>query len=161
MEELAGPLQEPASSSSFLFCHQKVERKSNAMNNQVLCAFPSRELSASLSLFTRREGHMYRTPGGYALDVCISSLQKMIRQGREAEAMYWSLELLEQYPRLLWQRLTVCCLEDVGIGHPLAIILIEVGERNRRFNRRQSDGKGNGSFLEGDTVEGTSTPLFH
>lgn len=62
------------------------------------------------------------TPRGYARDECVSALQKEIRRGRELEAVWWAMELVEMGDvDGLWRRLCVIAAEDVGMGDPEAL----------------------------------------
>lgn len=65
-----------------------------------------------------------QTAHGYGLLAVLSALQKDIRRGHDANALYWALELLDGYDRHLWNRLVIIANEDVGIGAPLVLALI-------------------------------------
>jgi hypothetical protein len=66
-----------------------------------------------------------RLTGDYAPDEVVSSLQKMIRRGREYEACYWAYILHQSgYGQYLWRRLTIITSEDLGNGDPQAAILV-------------------------------------
>lgn len=64
------------------------------------------------------------TSNGYDVFEVMSALQKMIRRGKEAEAMYWAFELESFNPAWLWKRLAVISTEDVGIADPSVQVLI-------------------------------------
>jgi replication-associated recombination protein RarA len=69
--------------------------------------------------------HALKTPGGYATGEVVSALQKCIRRGLEDDALYWATELdLAGYPGHVWKRLKVIACEDVGLGDPLAVVVI-------------------------------------
>jgi len=55
------------------------------------------------------------TASGYRFDEVFSSLQKSIRRADEEGAMYWAIELEEDFNPHLWNRLEVISHEDVGI----------------------------------------------
>ncbi|WP_447985032.1 AAA family ATPase [Nitrospira sp. Nam74] len=69
--------------------------------------------------------YQLKTENGYQFGEVISALQKDIRRGHEVEAMFWALELYEKYGKALWTRLQVIVNEDIGLGNPTAIILIQ------------------------------------
>jgi replication-associated recombination protein RarA len=71
------------------------------------------------------ERHSLTTPDGTSLDVVTSALQKAIRRGEEAEATYWALQLERAYPWHLWRRLAVIAVEDIGLGNPNAIVVVQ------------------------------------
>ncbi len=57
---------------------------------------------------------------GYDLSEVISALQKCVRRGLEAEAMYWTVELYESgFDEYCWKRLRIMASEDVGLAEPL------------------------------------------
>jgi replication-associated recombination protein RarA len=57
------------------------------------------------------------TPGGYRCDEASSALQKSIRRGLEADAIYWASELdIAGYAGYCWRRLRLICSEDVGLA---------------------------------------------
>jgi hypothetical protein len=55
----------------------------------------------------------------------ISALQKMIRRGDEVQAMFWAWELVPRYEQYMWRRMTVIVNEDIGLGSPEIITLVE------------------------------------
>ncbi len=58
-------------------------------------------------------------------DEAASSLQKMIRRGKEYEACWWAyLFHQSRYGDYLWRRLSIICSEDVGNGDPQTAILL-------------------------------------
>jgi replication-associated recombination protein RarA len=62
------------------------------------------------------------TPGGYRNDEVTSALQKAIRRGEEADALFWATELeLAGYGEYVWNRLRIISVEDVGVGEPEAV----------------------------------------
>jgi replication-associated recombination protein RarA len=63
--------------------------------------------------------------GNYAFDETASSLQKMIRRGKEYEACFWAYLFHQSgYGNYLWRRLAIICSEDVGNGNSQAAILV-------------------------------------
>ena len=72
--------------------------------------------------------HNVVTPSGQPADVVISALQKFIRRGCTEDAVRAAYELYltgDELTEYLWDRLRVICVEDVGMGQPMAPILIE------------------------------------
>jgi len=58
-------------------------------------------------------------------DETVSSLQKMIRRGKEYEACFWAYVLFQSgFGAYLWRRLSIICCEDIGNGDPTASILV-------------------------------------
>jgi replication-associated recombination protein RarA len=66
-----------------------------------------------------------QTAGGYDFYETASALQKAIRRGQEEEAMFWALELADQYDEFLWRRLVVISSEDIGPADSTMSVLIE------------------------------------
>ena len=64
------------------------------------------------------------TQTNFPLDEVISALQKDIRRGNEAQAMYWALELIPRFEAYLWRRLCVIVNEDIGIANPTLLLLV-------------------------------------
>ncbi len=68
------------------------------------------------------------TKNGYPLDEVVSALQKSIRRGREEDAAYWALELVDSgMGKYLWRRLLTIAAEDIGIGSPEILPLVAAG----------------------------------
>jgi len=66
-----------------------------------------------------------RLIGDYDFGEVASSLQKMIRRGKEYEACYWAYIFHQSgYGEYLWRRLSIICSEDIGNGNPQAAILL-------------------------------------
>jgi hypothetical protein len=81
------------------------------------------------------------TEGGYVLGEVISALQKEIRRGEEAGAMYWALELTPKYEAYLWRRLNVIVQEDIGIANVALLSLVPSQEAQWfRFRQEGKDG---------------------
>lgn len=84
-----------------------------------------------------------QTPGGYELSEVRSTVQKMLRQGKEEEAAYWALEFIEGgYWRYLLKTLQCISVEDIGLADPLAIIITTAVKEAIEFKM----GKSKGSF---------------
>ena len=67
------------------------------------------------------------TRNGYACDEVISSLQKCIRRGKEEEACKFAYELYISSPQLedkMWRHLITISVEDIGMGNPMAIVVV-------------------------------------
>lgn len=79
------------------------------------------------------------TQNGYPLDEAISALQKDIRRGNEAQALYWCLELVPRYEMYLWRRLIVICNEDIGIANP--DLLAQIPALRAQFFEFRAEGK--------------------
>jgi len=76
---------------------------------------------------------------GYKLFDVISALQKDIRRGNEAQALYWALELIPKYEVYLWRRMLAILSEDIGIAAPQVMALVP--ELRRQFFEFRSEGK--------------------
>jgi replication-associated recombination protein RarA len=67
------------------------------------------------------------TRNGLQGDEVISALQKSIRKGKERAAVEFAYEMYissPQFEEKLWRRLQAISVEDIGMGNPLAPILI-------------------------------------
>lgn len=67
------------------------------------------------------------TRNGYACDEVISALQKCIRRGLEEDACMFAYELYISSPQLeekMWRRLLTISVEDIGMGNPMAAIMV-------------------------------------
>lgn len=67
------------------------------------------------------------TKNGYAGDEVISSLQKSIRRGLEEQACMFAYEMYISSPELeekMWRRLVTISVEDIGMGEPMAAMMI-------------------------------------
>lgn len=67
------------------------------------------------------------TRNGYAGDEVISALQKSIRRGLEEQACMFAYELYVSSPQLeekLWRRLLTISVEDIGMGNPMAAVVV-------------------------------------
>lgn len=83
------------------------------------------------------------TAHGFAADEVISALQKSIRRGLVDNALLLGWEMYITSPELeamLWSRLCVISVEDVGLGNPAAPVLAEtLFQMHSRYERPQHD----------------------
>jgi replication-associated recombination protein RarA len=86
---------------------------------------------------------MPQTQRGYDFHELLSALQKDIRRGNEYEAVFWAAELESFNPTALWNRLRVIASEDIGIANPLALLVIDVLEKE--YNSAKE--RGNDSYI--------------
>lgn len=85
----------------------------------------------------KSRGFELKTKSGYRLDEVVSALQKAIRRGQEERAFYWSYEIIHGgYIGYFWRRISVICVEDIGLANPEAAILVNaLAQLNERVNR--------------------------
>ena len=83
------------------------------------------------------------TEHGLPADEVISALQNCIRRGRPDNALLLGWEMYLTSPEMeemLWSRLGVISVEDVGLGNPTAPVLIEtLFQMHKRYPRPQHD----------------------
>lgn len=83
------------------------------------------------------------TRNGYAGDEVISALQKSIRRGLEEQACMFAYELYISSPQLeekLWRRLLTISVEDIGMGNPMAAIMVNnLYQMSREFDYADGD----------------------
>lgn len=83
------------------------------------------------------------TRNGYAGDEVISALQKSIRRGLEEQACMFAYELYVSSPQLeekLWRRLLTISVEDIGMGNPMAAIVVNnLYQMSREFEYADGD----------------------
>lgn len=83
------------------------------------------------------------TKNGYAGDEVISALQKMIRRSKTEEACMFAYELYISSPQMLdkmWRRLLTISVEDIGMGEPMAAIMIQnLYEMSKNFDYADGD----------------------
>jgi replication-associated recombination protein RarA len=83
------------------------------------------------------------TEHGLPADEVISALQKCIRRGLVDNALLLGWEMYLTSPEMeemLWSRLCVISVEDVGLGNPTAPILVEtLFQMHKRYARPQHD----------------------
>jgi replication-associated recombination protein RarA len=65
-----------------------------------------------------------QTGQGYPFDEVASAIQKSIRRGLEADAMYWAAEMETRYPDYLWKRLQIISVEDIGIADMQVVLYV-------------------------------------
>lgn len=73
------------------------------------------------------------SPHGIPVDLLVATLQKEIRRSRVDNAVLAAYEMYTTSPDVaqhLWRRLRLIAVEDVGMGLPLAPVLIDVLHRN-------------------------------
>jgi len=84
-----------------------------------------------------------RTIHDLSADEVISALQKSIRRGLEENAALCAYEMAYTSPemeRKLWDRLCIISVEDIGLGEPIAPVLIRtLWKMSRRFGRHEGD----------------------
>lgn len=87
--------------------------------------------------------HDIVTPCGQPADVVISALQKFIRRGRTEDAARAAYELYltgEELTAYLWKRLMVISVEDIGLGQPMAPVIVDaLWNMSRQLPRNCSD----------------------
>ena len=65
-------------------------------------------------------------PDGTPLNEAVSTLIKELRRGHELEALYWARQIeAGGFYKYVWRRLAIFCAEDVGLGNPLAITVVQ------------------------------------
>ena len=83
------------------------------------------------------------TRNGYAGDEVISALQKSIRRSLEEQACMFAYELYVSSPQLeekLWRRLLTISVEDIGMGNPMAAIMVNnLYRMSREFDYSDGD----------------------
>lgn len=83
------------------------------------------------------------TRNGLVGDEVISSLQKSIRRGKVEEACEFAYEMYITSPQMeekLWRRLTAISVEDIGMGNPMAVIMINnLKEMRKEFSYADGD----------------------
>lgn len=76
-------------------------------------------------------------------DEVISALQKSIRRGREKAACEFAYEMYitsPQFEEKLWRRLLAISVEDIGMGNPLAAIMVNnLYMMRKEFQYNESD----------------------
>ena len=83
------------------------------------------------------------TEHGLAADEVISALQKCIRRGMTDNALLLGWEMYVTSPEMeamLWSRLCVISVEDVGLGNAQAPVLVEtLFQMHQRYQRPEHD----------------------
>ena len=75
------------------------------------------------------------SPRGIPVDQLVSVLQKDIRRGHADNAVLAAYEMLTTSPEVaehMWHRLKVIAVEDIGLGEPLAPVLLDSLHENFR-----------------------------
>jgi replication-associated recombination protein RarA len=83
------------------------------------------------------------TRNGLRGDEVISALQKLIRRGKEKEACEIAYEMYitsPQFEEKLWRRLLAISVGDIGMGNPMAAIMINnLNIMRKEFQYNESD----------------------
>jgi replication-associated recombination protein RarA len=85
------------------------------------------------------------TRRGYELALVVSALQKAIRRGQEADAVFWVLEMdASGFTAYAWRRLAIVASEDVGLADPEAVLLVRALRDNwidaKAYDKRATGG---------------------
>lgn len=84
-----------------------------------------------------------KTRNNLAGDEVISALQKSIRRGKEREACEFAYEMYitsPQFEEKLWRRLQAISVEDIGMGNPMAAIMINnLNQMRQSFQYNEAD----------------------
>lgn len=84
-----------------------------------------------------------KTRNGLPADEVISALQKSIRKAKEREAVEFAYEMYISSPQLeekLWRRLQAISVEDVGMGNPMAAVIINsLNQIRQNFEYNEAD----------------------
>lgn len=87
--------------------------------------------------------HNVITPCGQPADVVISALQKFVRRAQTENAVRAAYELYHTSAELteyLWKRLLVISAEDIGLGEPMASVVVRgLWHTSLEFERDSSD----------------------
>ena len=82
------------------------------------------------------------TVGGYKCEEVASALQKEIRRGIVAGALFWATELdLSGFGEYVWKRLRIIASEDVGVADPMKAVEIRALYENWRDQRKKEDSR--------------------
>lgn len=78
---------------------------------------------------------------GYDFGEVASALQKAVRRGNEADALYWAVELdISGYGEYAWKRLRIISSEDVGLAEPiLPAVISALYENWSDFHKKKDD----------------------
>jgi hypothetical protein len=89
-----------------------------------------------------------RVPDGTPLNEAVSILIKELRRGMELEALYWARQIEVSFHKYLWRRLAIFACEDVGLGDPQAIVVVESLEKAyARIKTESKAGKPDGNLI--------------
>jgi hypothetical protein len=87
-------------------------------------------------------------PDGTPLNEAVSILIKELRRGRELEALYWARQIEGSYHKYVWRRLAIFAAEDVGLGNPLAVVIVQSLAMAYDTEKRDSSrGKPDGNLI--------------
>ena len=64
------------------------------------------------------------TKNGYNIYDVTSALIKCVRRGYEERALFWAFEMQETNDWYLWRRLLALSAEDIGLGNPMAVVVV-------------------------------------
>jgi len=85
-----------------------------------------------------KEEFILKTPGGYLLDEVRSAIQKALRIGEEERAAYWAMEMIEGgFWKYLLKVVQCVAVEDVGLGDPLAIVIVTAVKEAIEFKKEK------------------------
>jgi len=72
-----------------------------------------------------------KTKKGYDLFEVVSALQKTIRRGEEADALYWAMEMHNSgFHAYMWKRLITISMEDVAAANPQIVPQVRACKEN-------------------------------
>lgn len=78
--------------------------------------------------------------GGYKLGEVASALQKSLRRGLEADALYWATELdLSGYGEYCWKRLKIVASEDIGPADNSAAVQMQALYQSWLAQKKKAD----------------------
>jgi len=86
------------------------------------------------------------TENGHDFFEALSALQKSVRRNKEADALYWTYQLLNFNPVALWNRLKVFASEEVGLASPETVLLVRALYENWR-DVQKSESREGGLFV--------------
>ncbi|MCL5125313.1 MAG: hypothetical protein M1511_12600 [Deltaproteobacteria bacterium] len=111
-------------------------QKTTKTDQQKLPIIPLENEDSKLQKY---HGFELRTKSNLPLDQVVSGLQKAIRRGLEDRALYFMHEMIESgFIKYFWRRISVICIEDVGLANPNAPILVNsLAQMNERLNHRK------------------------
>ena len=82
------------------------------------------------------------TEGGYNCAEATSAMQKCIRRGLEADALFWATELDRSgFGAYVFKRLRIIASEDIGLADPLAVVVVRALSDNWLEQRKKDDSK--------------------
>ncbi len=100
----------------------------------------------------KKESNQVLTENGYDAFEVMSALQKSIRRGLEAQAMFWALEIEGLNSNWLWKRLLIITTEDIGPADPHMHVLIKTLWDTYNSMKDMSKGKKPESHILGHAV---------